>query len=153
MPEDSQSGEAPQEEAASTAAELRSAQGAPRSQGSVFGNLPDARPGTRSPRRDSDKESAPPRKPRTARAKATKAAAEGTAGTPKAAKPKPEPSPPPGQAADAPQPPPPGARADGIAGIEDLAWAGVAAAAEAATLGVRLAGRALDALRGNAERD
>lgn len=39
-----------------------------------------------------------------------------------------------------------------IQGVEDLAWAGVAIAAEAATLGVRLAGRAIDALRGPGER-
>ena len=36
-------------------------------------------------------------------------------------------------------------------GLEDIAWAGVAAAAEAATLGVRLASRAIEALRGNSE--
>ena len=37
-------------------------------------------------------------------------------------------------------------------GLEDLAWAGVAAAAEAATLGVRLATRAVEALRDAAPR-
>jgi hypothetical protein len=37
-------------------------------------------------------------------------------------------------------------------GLEDLAWAGVAAAAEAATIGVRLASRAMEALRDSVER-
>jgi hypothetical protein len=32
-------------------------------------------------------------------------------------------------------------------GLEDLAWAGIAAAAEAATIGVRLASRAMEAVR------
>ena len=38
-------------------------------------------------------------------------------------------------------------------GLEDIAWAGVAAAAEAATIGVRLASRAIEALRGSSERE
>ena len=37
-------------------------------------------------------------------------------------------------------------------GIEDVAWAGVAAAAEAATIGVRLANRALEAMRDTVDR-
>jgi hypothetical protein len=39
-----------------------------------------------------------------------------------------------------------------IGGLEDLAWAGIAVAAEAATLGVRLAGRAFEAARDAVER-
>jgi hypothetical protein len=39
-----------------------------------------------------------------------------------------------------------------MGGVEDLAWAGVAVAAEAATLGVRLAGRAFEAMRDAVER-
>jgi hypothetical protein len=35
----------------------------------------------------------------------------------------------------------------GSGGLEDLAWAGIAAAAEAATIGVRLASRAMEAVR------
>jgi hypothetical protein len=108
----------------------------------VFGNLPDTRPGTRSPRRrsgDGSKEAPPAPKPK------AQAQPEATPQPPKR-----EPS---GQPADSPQPAPPGARSEGIGNIEDLAWAGVAAAAEAATLGVRLASRALDALRGSPERD
>ena len=38
-------------------------------------------------------------------------------------------------------------------GLDDVAWAGVAVAAEAATIGVRLASRAIEAVRGNSERD
>ena len=111
---------------------------------SVFGNLPASRPGTRSPRR----------------------APEGS--TDATAEPGPRPDPP-GEAdppAD-PDPPaehvPPRPRAaerepaaeapgDGPAGLEDLAWAGVAVAAEAATLGVRLATRAVETLRDAASR-
>jgi hypothetical protein len=114
-------------------------------QGSVFGNLPGARPGPRSPRRESGKKEAgrlseskaqeKPRKPQTK------------------TRPQPRERQPPGQPAGTPQPPLSGARSEGIGGIEDLAWAGVAAAAEAATLGVRLASRAFDALRGSPERD
>ena len=37
-------------------------------------------------------------------------------------------------------------------GLEDVAWAGVAAAAEAATIGVRLATRALEAMRDAVDR-
>jgi len=40
----------------------------------------------------------------------------------------------------------------GPAGLEDLAWAGIAVTAEAATLGVRLVGRAFDAARRAADR-
>jgi hypothetical protein len=95
----------------------------------VFGNLPDSRPGTRSPRRD------PPG------AKPTAAKAE-----PKPPRERPAPKPP---REPAPQPEEP----QGGGGLEDIAWAGVAAAAEAATIGVRLASRAIEALRGTAEKD
>jgi hypothetical protein len=37
-------------------------------------------------------------------------------------------------------------------GLDDLVWAGVAIAAEAATLGIRLANRALEKMSGDAER-
>jgi hypothetical protein len=105
------------------------------SPGSVFGNLPGSRPGTRSPRREGVA-TKPKRDP--------KAAAK-----PKAeAKPRTAPERPP---AAEPKPREPEAEPPGGGGIEDLAWAGVAAAAEAATLGVRLASRAIEALRGNPE--
>ena len=45
-----------------------------------------------------------------------------------------------------------GERGLACARLEDIAWAGVAAAAEAATLGVRLANKAIEAFRGTSER-
>ena len=48
-----------------------------------------------------------------------------------------------------PEAPPAG---ESAGGIEDVAWAGVAAAAEAATIGVRLATRALEAMRDAVDR-
>jgi hypothetical protein len=122
----------------------------------VFGNLPDTRPGTRSPRRETTPEDGSPR-PRTA--------SEDGEGERL------------GEARQARQAPPPtdeqglderelderdlderGERGsekrepdepspDKGGGLEDLAWAGVAVAAEAATIGVRLASRAMEALR------
>jgi hypothetical protein len=109
--------------------------------GGVFGNLPDARPGTRSPRRDSartgrDKpQREPSPKPERERQRATP--------PPPPRRPTPEAEP-----ADAAEP---SARQGG--GLEDIAWAGVAAAAEAATIGVRLASRAIEALRGSPEKE
>jgi hypothetical protein len=88
-------------------------------EGGVFGNLPDARIGSRSPRRDAASAGAKPKRARAA------AAPEGPA--------------------KGPEP-----RAGN--GLEDLAWAGVAAAAEAATIGVRLASRAMEALRDGVDR-
>lgn len=106
-------------------------------QDGVFGNLPASRPGSRSPRRDGgrarDERAKPGPKP---------VAAEPAA----AAAPEPPPPPPPPGAG----PPATGGQRGG--GIEDLAWAGVAVAAQAATVGVRLASRALDALRRPNER-
>jgi len=116
-------------------------------QGGVFGNLPNSRPGTRSPRRD---------------AATRKRAARGTPGANAASartKPKPSRSAPRRPAPQAqtrarsepPEPEPAQGAPEGGApaggGLEDLAWAGVAAAAEAATIGVRLASRAMEALR------
>jgi hypothetical protein len=107
-------------------------------QGGVFGKLPASRPGTRSPRRDSAVKAAT--KPKRAKA------------APKV-EPKPKPKPPDPEPADRPRPEPaeePAAEQGG--GIDDLAWAGVAAVAEAATLGVRLANRAFGALRDGVDR-
>lgn len=108
-------------------------------QGSVFGNLPGSRPGTRSPRRQRDRAASGPKatsEPRASGAeKPTTPSADRTAGDTRR---------PTGQQS---------AQGESGAGLEDIAWAGVAAAAEAATLGVRLASRAIEALRGNSERD
>lgn len=116
--------------------------------GSVFGNLPSERPGRRSPRRRSTASAAPTEAPH------------------EPGKPTAEPT----RSAALPREPDPAADAEAVAaatapsgsehpeqaqergGIEDLAWAGVAAAAEAATLGVRLASRAIERLRDGVDR-
>jgi hypothetical protein len=112
--------------------------GAEKPEGSVFANLPRERPGVRSPRRDA----AASRRTRDAttsrQTSAARAAAE--ASSPRA---RPEPR----TAPRAERPPEPGTDEE-AGGLEDIAWAGVTVAAEAATLGVRLAGRALGAMRG-----
>ena len=109
------------------------------SHGGVFGNLPQSRPGMRSPRRrpagaEPEAEKAEPRRPAGASPSPRAAEAERDRRTA-----------PPGTS-------PAGGQPDGANGLEDLAWAGVAAAAEAATIGVRLASRAIEALRGTTER-
>ena len=97
-------------------------------QSGVFGNLPASRPGTRSPRRDATAKARarPERRQERPPPEETHAAADP-------------------EAADEPP-------AEQGGGIDDLAWAGVAAVAEAATLGVRLANRAFGALRDNVDR-
>jgi hypothetical protein len=94
----------------------------------VFGNLPRSRPGARSPRRDADTRE---RQARHAAPTPDHAAEERESGD--ATK---------SPAEEEPQ----------AGGLEDVAWAGVAAAAEAATIGVRLANRALEAMRDAVER-
>jgi len=105
----------------------------------VFGNLPRARPGARSPRRAADPSRGPAAPAQAGRA----VSGEGR----RAASPPPR-RPAPGDATGEP----PGAGAPASGGIEDVAWAGVAAAAEAATIGVRLATRALEAMRDAVDR-
>lgn len=126
------------------------------SQGGVFGNLPDSRPGPRSPRRDAKAKAVGGSKPKPkSKAKAVPAAK---------AKPAPAASPQPvrparpnvqREPASAAKPPPgPSERGQPAGGgLADVAWAGVAVAAEAATIGVRLASRAIEAVRGKPERD
>jgi hypothetical protein len=113
-------------------------------QGGVFGKLPDSRPGSRSPRRDGANRQAAA-KPRSSHKPPTAA---------KRPKPSPAREPRPRQA---PASPPPAAATDSPpesgAGLDDLAWAGVAAIAEAATFGVRLANRAFGAIRGGDDSD
>jgi hypothetical protein len=102
----------------------------------VFGNLPASRPGTRSPRREGGgaAEEAPPEPPPAEPAPAVEA---GAAPPP----PPPKPSGPPAPSVQRP------------AGLEDLAWAGIAVAAQAATAGVRAASRALETVRKSVDRD
>jgi hypothetical protein len=106
----------------------------------VFGSLPRSRPGRRSPRRApaAPEEAAapvtqkamghPPEPGREERAETTEPSEHVETSLDEAASPA------------------------GQRGLEDLAWAGVAIAAEAATLGIRIANRALEAMRGDAER-
>jgi hypothetical protein len=112
----------------------------------VFGNLPSERPGVRSPRRGEGKGSKPKAKAASAsRAKATPGAAKPASKAPPKAAPKapppPRPAPPPPRAPEAEEP------ASGRGSVEEVAWAGITVAAEAATLGVRLFSRALEAVR------
>lgn len=99
----------------------------------VFGNLPASRPGTRSPRRGSAG-------PDQAAADTKREAAAAPDPDPVEAPPEPPPAPAPPRGTRPATP-------ERIGGIEDLAWAGVAVAAQAATLGIRAASRALDAVR------
>lgn len=114
--------------------------------GGVFGNLPHTRPGARSPRRERGGDGGPRRtqarraKPKARQTRAAKPKAGPARAAPAAKGPKTEP-----RRAPAPQAQESSERSGG--GIEDVAWAGVAAAAEAATIGVRLATRALEAMR------
>jgi hypothetical protein len=110
-------------------------EGAEQPQGGVFGNLPHTRPGSRSPRR------------RAGAAVGSEPGPDPAARAEAKATPKP-------RADSAPEPDeiPDASDDEQAGGIEDLAWAGVAAAAEAATLGVRLANRALGAMRDTIER-
>jgi hypothetical protein len=116
----------------------------------VFGNLPSERPGVRSPRRTGEDGSSSA-KPKQAKASAAKPSStarpsartsprprppEPSAGGPAAERARPRPSSPPEPEADPSR-----------KGIEEVAWAGVTVAAEAATLGVRLFSRALEAVR------
>jgi hypothetical protein len=120
------------------------------SQGGVFGNLPGSRPGPRSPRRDAKAKATGGSKPKArARAKAAPAAKAKQAPAARSQPPQPNVQ---GERAPAEAPPAsePGHQ---TGGLSDVAWAGIAVAAEAATIGVRFASRAIEAVRGNPERD
>ncbi len=120
----------------------------------LFSQLPRTRPGTRSPRRASKAEAGrkPSAKPRTPAAlRAAKASVRPEPAS--ASKPKPTPrSEPPRPRAAAKAGSGSGSDEGTPSGIEELAWAGIAVTAEAATLGVRLIGRAFDAARKATER-
>jgi hypothetical protein len=102
-------------------------------QGDIFGKLPNERPGVRSPRRGAAKDA---RK----RGSRPEGRSRPRATTPSAGPRKPPPR-------RVPPPREPAARQGGRPGVEDVAWAGITVAAEAATLGVRLLGRAVEAVR------
>lgn len=118
----------------------------------VFGNLPTSRPGTRSPRRKSSaaakqpptEEPTPEPPPLDPIADAERVAA---ATAPRRAK-SPTGIQQPAKEDPARDPAAPESEADEAgSGLGDIAWAGVAVAADAATIGVRLASRALERLR------
>jgi hypothetical protein len=139
-------------------------QGEPGQHAGVFGNLPASRPGTRSPRRVStgtdpepQADEPPPRsepigvpEPEPTELPGAMSAGPGDFARTAA----------PGEAPDDPAPTGEDELEDAAetddegpnGGLEDLAWAGVAAAAEAATIGVRLASRAMEALRESVDR-
>jgi hypothetical protein len=120
----------------------------------VFGNLPNARPGVRSPRRDSGKRGsapAPPKRPQSKGAKVKPPASPGArsagASAPRQVR-EASPSPPRRTSAEPPRAASPAqSAAPERGGVEEVAWAGITVAAEAATLGVRLISRALEAVR------
>ncbi len=126
----------------------------------VFGRLPGTRPGVRSPRRQaSGAETAAGRSERPgAEVRPAEQPEPATDSSPRAAAPPAEDrSEPAGGPAAAERGPGAGAERSGDrespgeggehGGVEELAWGGIAVAAEAATLGVRLLSRAMDAVR------
>ncbi len=115
----------------------------------VFGNLPTERPAVRSPRRgDAGGPVAADATPKPA-GRQSRSAAQPKPSVPRS--PRGRPARPAGQSPEAePEAPPPAGPEHG--GVEDLAWAGIAVAAEAATLGVRLLSRAVEAVRKPADR-
>jgi hypothetical protein len=119
----------------------------------VFGNLPNARPGVRSPRRDSGKRGSGPAPPKRTQSKGAKVKPPASAGARSAASAprqvrEASPPPPQGSSAEPPRAASPGqSAAPERGGVEEVAWAGITVAAEAATLGVRLISRALEAVR------
>ncbi len=114
----------------------------------MFGNLPGNRPGVRSPRR----RGAGPASATGTAAKAAGDQSRSSAQKPEVPQPPRDPAArPPGRSERAESRTPPPAEAE-HGGVEDLAWAGVAVAAEAATLGVRLLSRAVEAVRRPADR-
>lgn len=120
------------------------------SEAGIFAKLPDSRPGPRSPRRRSP---AAGQKVAAERSATTGARREPpapiTQSPPQAeAKPAPAVEKPPTPPRPAPPTPPPHQPPS----LEEIAWAGIAAAAETATIGIRIASKAIEAVRGATER-
>jgi hypothetical protein len=130
------------------------ASGGPDGPEGVFGNLPSTRPGSRSPRRRSTEEkqvaadppSEGPSEESVPSTPARENPPDSSRGTdPPTPEPEPDPDPPlPDEDPLAPQP--------SIQGVEDLAWAGVAVVAQAATAGIRFTSKALEAARKSIDR-
>jgi len=122
----------------------------------LFGKLPRSRPGTRSPRRAAGGETEAAKAKAESPRKATvsrKAPNQRPAPPPRVSEPAgSDPMPPHRDEAATSSRSDPSSADDQAAGLEELAWAGIAVTAEAATLGVRLMSRALDAARRATER-
>ena len=106
----------------------------------VFGKLPRTRPGVRSSLRAGESAEAERSPEPTPEPEARRETAQAQS-----------PPPPPRREPEPEPEPEPAAEGQG-GGLEDLAWAGITVAAEAATLGVRIASRALEAVREAVER-
>jgi hypothetical protein len=119
----------------------RSTEGEERRGEGVFGKLPSARPGVRSPRRSE------PATREKARPPGSPTGTPGDPGRARSAPPPPRRAPPGSPKPPRASPPEEPEPAREGHGVEDLAWAGITVAAEAATLGVRLLSRAVDAVR------
>ena len=115
----------------------------------MFGNLPGSRPGVRSPRRREAGRASATGASAKAGGRAASIRSREAGGAPIAPRPRCD-RPPERSAGAEPETPPPAEAEHG--GVEDLAWAGIAVAAEAATLGVRLLSRAVEAVRKPADR-
>ncbi len=122
----------------------------------VFGNLPSKRPGSRSPRRRGAKGKDDAVKSEPEAAEPTAAAETPAEPEPVAQAKKPADREPAAGSAAEPEPPQPTedpiAPQPGIHGVEDLAWAGVAVVAQAATAGIRFTSKALEAARKSIDR-
>lgn len=116
----------------------------------VFGNLPSTRPGSRSPRRRSAVETQSADTPSQGSVPSTpveESPRKASGGTDPIA---PEPTTPEPEVPQRDEAPP--APQQGIHGVEDLAWAGVAVVAQAATAGIRFTSKALEAARKSIDR-
>jgi hypothetical protein len=132
----------------------------------LFSQLPHSRPGVRSPRRkggDTGRQASSGKQPagsQPAAIRAAEAAARARIAVgedpldPPSARRRKQPSPSPSEQRphETQTPPSQEQQSLGPGSLEDLAWAGVAVTAEAATLGIRLLGRAVDAAKRATER-
>ncbi len=113
----------------------------------LFGKLPRTRPGTRSPRRAGTGGPSKKAEPSKSQARPVREPP-----TPVREPPTPRKPPTPAREQRPRESEAPAGDDERGAGLEELAWAGIAVTAEAATLGVRLMSRALDAARRATER-
>lgn len=115
----------------------------------VFGRLPGTRPGVRSPRRQAANAEPATGQPEPVTDSRPRAAAppEGDRSEPAGGPASPAAEPGPNEGAERSEVEEDPGDGGEHGGVEELAWGGIAVAAEAATLGVRLLSRAMDAVR------